>query len=231
MRKSVFLITLLLIVIMLVSGCAQQAPSTGTPGEETEEKILGCKTSEECKTDETCVSGDCQVLSCEKCQYASEHKCLDYECCEDAHCVSGKVCRDNKCIPVTRIEETDSSFRWTGTWILVDKKTDPQAAALISGGSMKGCAVKGDKMEVAFKGSEVMLVTMTCEDCGIASVTVDGVSHPNIDTYGQPGVQIRKSIAKGLTNSRHVLTVACSGNKNPASKNNLIYVDAIDVIV
>ncbi len=196
MAKLSFLIVLLLIGIVLVSGCAQKAP-----------------------------------LTCGKCQYVSDNKCVDYECCEDAHCSSEEVCRNNACTLIARLEETDSSFRWIGTWILVDEKTDPQVSALVSGGSIKGCAVKDDKTEVAFKGSEVMLVTMTCEDCGIANVMVDGAPYPNIDTYGQPGVQVRKLVAKDLANSRHVLTVACSGDKNPSSKNNVVYVDAIDIIV
>lgn len=131
-------------------------------------------------------------------------------------------------VEVWRVEETDPSFVWTGSW---ESEENP----LVSGGTFTGTSSLGDKVDITFTGTGIALIYATTDVLGIANVVIDGVLYDNIDMYS-PGpapenvvFQVKKVIATGLTNTRHVLTINCSGTKNPASRNYTIVVDAVDV--
>jgi len=133
----------------------------------------------------------------------------------------------------TRVEETDPSFVWTQYW---DSTNNAQIAELLgvpgnlSGGTAKGTGSGADNVEITFSGTGIALIHLTAPSTGIAQVKIDGVSYDDIDMYSSDTVfQVKTVIATDLTNTQHVLTIICSGQKNPASTRHGILIDAVDV--
>jgi hypothetical protein len=60
-------------------------------------KIIDCKVDQDCKENGFCSDGVCTNLLCDKCQYAENHECKDYECCENNHCSLSQTCFENSC--------------------------------------------------------------------------------------------------------------------------------------
>lgn len=126
------------------------------------------------------------------------------------------------------IEETEPSFVWSGEW-----KSEQNPGA--SGGSWKVTTYMPSSknlVNITFSGTGIKLKSLTCDNCGIAKINIDGKSYPDIDMYssGQPQFLL-KDISTNLTNSEHILTISVSNEKNPASTGNNILVDAIEVTV
>ena len=61
-----------------------------------------CTADEQCGTNQTCVDGTCQNLSCE-CGFAQNHQCVAFECAPGcASCPEGEVCgEDHQCHAAT----------------------------------------------------------------------------------------------------------------------------------
>ncbi len=131
-------------------------------------------------------------------------------------------------VETKRIEETDSSFKWSGQWIFEQRSG-------ASGGSWNVTSyMRGwmNKVEVTFSGTGIRLVSIGCEHCGIIKVEIDGKSYPDIDTYIEgvtTGQLLLKDIATDLTNAKHTLTMSVSDKKNPAAKDYTILIDAVEV--
>ena len=140
---------------------------------------------------------------------------------------------------VERVEETDSSFVWTGSpeenWASITNAQIGEATGTtsnLSGGTAK-IVTSGTlpcKADITFTGTGVALIYFTHTAYGIATVEIDNVSYDNIDMYSSNlTFQVKKVMATDLDNTQHVLTVTRSGTKNPAAQHWQINIDAIDV--
>jgi hypothetical protein len=127
---------------------------------------------------------------------------------------------------ITRVEETDASFVWSGTWL---SEEIPGA----SGGTWKVTSYMAygtlSSVDITFTGIGITLITVGAPHCGIMKVTIDGKSYPDIDMYYPSNTLVTKTIATDLTNTQHVLTISPSETKNPKSTNTVILVDAVDI--
>ncbi len=124
---------------------------------------------------------------------------------------------------INRVEESHSSFTWTPEW---ETLKDDNA----SGGTLKVSGIPGSKVSVSFIGTGVILHYAAGLQGGIATIELDGKTYTYIDMYSPiPQNRATKTIASGLENKWHTLTVTVSGNKNPASSNFYVVVDAVGI--
>ncbi|VVB85356.1 Uncharacterised protein [uncultured archaeon] len=124
---------------------------------------------------------------------------------------------------VKRIEETQSSFTWTLGW-------ESQVNANASGGTWKASDTPGSRVSVSFIGTCVTLLYAANPGGGIANIELDGKGYPDIDMYSLiPESGIKRTIASGIENARHTLTITVSNARNPSSSNSLVVVDAVEI--
>ena len=123
---------------------------------------------------------------------------------------------------IQRVEETDASFVWSGTWL---SEENPGA----SGGTWKVTKYSTvNSVDITFTGIGITLITAGGPNCGIMKVKIDGKSYPDINMYYPSNTRVTKTIATNLTNTQHVLTISPSETKNPKSTDTVILVDAVD---
>jgi hypothetical protein len=60
-----------------------------------------CSSDADCMSDQECVGGDCQEISCPECSYVKDKECIPYECCEPYDCGDGQECLNNTCSAIT----------------------------------------------------------------------------------------------------------------------------------
>lgn len=108
------------------------------------------------------------------------------------------------------------------------------ADAAASGGTVHQSRTPGANAYFAFRGSQVTLYLHTGPDAGIAKLYLDQSATPvtEVDLYAStPGTLTRSYTnlppVAGLINNRHNIRVQVTGNKNPASTNTWVRVDAI----
>jgi hypothetical protein len=123
----------------------------------------------------------------------------------------------------TRIEETDPSITFTGTWA-----TNTDFVAW-SGGSAAALNVGRSRATISFTGTAVSWIGVKCELCGIADVFVDGTLEGTVDLYSATREQGAVFSATGLPVGNHTLAIEVTGTKNPASGDAYVAVDAFDV--
>lgn len=128
---------------------------------------------------------------------------------------------------VTRFEESAASFTGTG-WVV----RGPEIAAF-SGGAAWSSDVAGDAASFTFTGTAVSWIGLTCNICGIASVSIDGAAATSVNTAGaaapgSPGLASEAVFtASGLAAGSHTITITVTGTT--ASGGAHITVDAFDV--
>lgn len=59
--------------------------------------IVDCVYSTSCKSDEYCGVNTCKKLKCGECQFISNHKCVEYPCCESEDCALNHECVNHVC--------------------------------------------------------------------------------------------------------------------------------------
>ena len=125
---------------------------------------------------------------------------------------------------IKRIEEMHSSFTWTVGW-------ERQEDASASSGAWKVSGTPGSKVGVSFTGTGVALLYAAGPEGGTAGIELDGKAYPDIDMYSPiPESKINMTIASGLENTQHTLSITVSGKKNPAASNSFVVIDAVEVI-
>lgn len=131
---------------------------------------------------------------------------------------------------LVRIQETDASIAYTGSWSQGNtaKAWSGGTAALATGGA----AATGTQTRatLTFTGTAVKWVGFRGPQTGIARVHLDGTLVATIDTYAAAeavGAVIYE--VNGLTAATHTLAVEVTGTKNPASSDIYVVVDAFDV--
>ena len=57
-----------------------------------------CSNDRECSFNQQCINYSCVNFACEGyCKHIENHICLRYECCSNAECPTGTLCRENEC--------------------------------------------------------------------------------------------------------------------------------------
>jgi len=89
----------------------------------------------------------------------------------------------------------------------------------------------GATASFTFSGTGVSWIGFHCEQCGIASVTLDGTVVATVDTYApsRPAASEAMYSTTGLVSGSHALVVEVTGTSNASSAGAFIVVDAFDV--
>jgi len=64
-----------------------------------------CRYDGDCNEEEFCKENICEKVDCGDCQYAEDHECQDYPCCEDSDCNDDQFCENNACIDLNCTEQ------------------------------------------------------------------------------------------------------------------------------
>src|SRR5262249_23643400 len=120
----------------------------------------------------------------------------------------------------TRIEETDPSIVYTGSWY-------KDSNGVFSGGSATGGIDAGDRSTLTFSGTGVNLIGYEDQWSGIANIFLDGKQVGQVDTYSS-GQKAQTSLysVSGLAAGTHTLAVEVTGTKNANSSGSWVWVDA-----
>jgi hypothetical protein len=130
----------------------------------------------------------------------------------------------------TRFEEPDPAIAYAGTWIHDMNDAFSGTSANYGSGGARRSAVAGARATFSFKGTSVTWVGFRGQDAGIARVYLDGAFVTDVDTYASPKqVQAALFTASGLSGGQHTLAIEVTGQKNAASTNTFIRVDAFDL--
>jgi hypothetical protein len=126
---------------------------------------------------------------------------------------------------ITRYQETDPSTTYTGAW------NGWGRLSFWSGESATFSGTAGDRATFTFTGTSVRWIGQRSFSGGIARVLLDGAQVAQVDTLApiQEEFQAAMYVATGLANTSHTLVIEVTGQKNPASQNTWIFVDAFDV--
>jgi hypothetical protein len=124
----------------------------------------------------------------------------------------------------TRIEETDPSVTFSGTWF-----ENPRPDH--SGGTAQKSSTSASRASFTFSGTGVRVIGFRTTVCGVARVFLDGALAAEVDTYA-PADEAEAVIfeARGLPRGDHSLVIEVTGTYNPPSAAAWVAVDAFDVI-
>jgi hypothetical protein len=130
-----------------------------------------------------------------------------------------------------RVEDPDPSVAFTGDWRRnnFDKNWSGTCPSFGSGSAAQ-TRTAGAQATVSFSGTGVSWIGFRSPFAGIARVLVDGAFMSEVDTYAATE-EVQKVLfsAVGLSDGPHTLTVEVTGQKNAASSDSLVIVDAFDI--
>jgi Big-like domain-containing protein len=131
----------------------------------------------------------------------------------------------------SRIEDQDPSIAYTNGWLRAGMAKDWSGSAPnTAGGTAALTRTAGEQATVRFTGTGVSWIGLRGPSYGIARVLVDGVLAATVDTYAATEeVQTVVYTAAGLSDGAHTLTVEVTGDRNAASIDSLVIVDAFEV--
>ncbi len=101
--------------------------------------------------------------------------------------------------------------------------------ATANGGTYEVSGSKGARATVKFTGSGVTWVTRKASDQGIASVTIDRLSHGTFDLYSSTTQAQVSEAFSGLSSTTHTFVIKVTGTKNPSSNGTKVSIDAFIV--
>ena len=128
----------------------------------------------------------------------------------------------------TRFEETAATLAPAGTW---SQTTSASTGVTLSGGQAVYAGAAGATASFTFSGTGVSWIGFQCEQCGIASVHLDGSVVATVDTYApsRPAASGAMYSTTGLASGSHTLVIEATGTSNVSSTGAFIIVDAFDV--
>jgi beta-galactosidase GanA len=126
-------------------------------------------------------------------------------------------------------DDTDPALTYSGTWTHAGPSAGYTNGDYDSTESFSTQA--GASMTVTFTGTAVQWIGPKNTNGGIATVSVDGGTPANVDTYAPGGKQFQQVLFSdtGLPAGTHTLTITVTGNKDSASSADTVVVDAINV--
>jgi glucose/arabinose dehydrogenase len=126
----------------------------------------------------------------------------------------------------TRVEETDSAVRFTGSW-----NNNASAAGGHSGSTAKLALETGARATFTFTGTAARWIAYRDEWSGIAKIYIDGTLQTPIDTYASP--QVAAAVVyttPTLAAGTHTLTIEVTTTKSAAARSAWVWVDAFEYI-
>ena len=128
----------------------------------------------------------------------------------------------------TRFEETAATLAPAGTW---SQTTSASTGVTLSGGQAVYAGAAGATATFTFSGTGVSWIGFQCEQCGTASVHLDGSVVATVDTYApsRPAASGAMYSTTGLASGSHTLAIEATGTSNVSSTGAFIIVDAFDV--
>jgi len=136
---------------------------------------------------------------------------------------------------ISHLQDTDPNAHFSGAWTKSAEGFPWSGSGVSNQPELPVTAQEtnsaGASVTLPFRGTAISWVGYTGPDGGIASVQIDGAAPTQVDTYSatakyQPVV----FTAGGLSDANHTLTITATGQKNSASGDTRIVVDAFDVI-
>jgi large repetitive protein len=127
----------------------------------------------------------------------------------------------------TRIEDTDSSIVWSGTWL--NWGPDP----LYSGGTSKYTNYADSRATLTFNGTGISVKAIGAQtgNRGMVDVYIDNVFQTTVDMFSAtPTYQTTIYAAQGLSDGQHTLTLRVTGNHSVGSNGSIIDIDCFDVV-
>ncbi len=124
----------------------------------------------------------------------------------------------------SRIEDTDPSVTYSGTW-------STNVNLNHSGGTAKLSTDPGATATVAFTGTGIHWIGYQDQWSGIASIYLDGDFLQTVDTYA-PSAQFQALVysIEGLPLGQHHLTIMALGVHDASSAQSWVWVDAFDIV-
>ena len=120
-----------------------------------------------------------------------------------------------------QINDNDATLAYTGNWTY-----DTQCSGGYSGDSHFTSDINA-KASFVFKGTSVAWMGQKDRNYGIAEVYLDGISQGTVDCYSSENVYQQMLYQKeDLSPGEHVLTIVCTGQKNPSSEDCVIDIDS-----
>jgi IPT/TIG domain len=124
---------------------------------------------------------------------------------------------------LTRYEQTDSHFAYSGTWTA-------SSTTSASGGSFRFCNATGS-VTVSFTGTYLAWIAKTSPVYGKAKVTLDEQAPVTVDLHSPAAVYQNVVWNTGLLDSgAHTVKIAWTGTKNASATDTNIGVDAFDIL-
>jgi hypothetical protein len=122
----------------------------------------------------------------------------------------------------TRIEETDKSIAYSGTWYT-------NGSSLNSGGSAALTNAPGATAVVTFTGTGITWIGVLDPYSGMATVYLDGTRN-TVDTYG-PATLYQQPLFKvsGLANGPHTLSIQVTHMRDTNGLGSWVWIDAFDI--
>ncbi|HEY6796684.1 MAG TPA: beta-galactosidase [Kineosporiaceae bacterium] len=125
-------------------------------------------------------------------------------------------------------DDNDPTLAYSGAWSHVGPEQNYTAADYHQTESFS--RTSNDSVTVSFTGTAVRWISSYDANHGIADVYLDGAKVATVDGYGSAkATQQVFYAADGLAAGSHTLQIVVTGNKNAASKDAYVVVDAIDV--
>ena len=122
---------------------------------------------------------------------------------------------------ITRYEESDPLFVYTGTWAT-------RNVAYASAGQARRSNVAGNAVSLTFDGTWVSVGLGTGADAGYVEVFIDGMSQGILDTY-RNGNSVTTYVYDSLSPATHTISLTVLGARNDWASNSFVYVDYIEV--
>ena len=128
-----------------------------------------------------------------------------------------------------RIEDLDPSIAFGAGWQWGGIRGNWSGSSGNYGAGTAGFTRSG-QATISFTGTSVSWIGLRAPWSGMARVLVDGAFVADVDTYA-PAEQAQAVLytAAGLTDAPHTFTVQVNGQKNVASTDSLVIVDAFDL--
>ena len=121
-----------------------------------------------------------------------------------------------------RVEETGASVGYTSGWTQGDRTTT------WSGGTAATARTANAQATFTFTGTSVNWIGYRGPSAGIANVLVDGAFTAAVDLYEPFELQAVAFSVSGLANTSHTIAIRATGQRNAASTDSLVVVDAFD---
>jgi hypothetical protein len=120
-----------------------------------------------------------------------------------------------------RIENTDSSIKYSGTWTKV-------AYTSSSGGSVSQTNKSTSSLDYSFTGIGIKLLALKDKNMGLADIYIDGKKVKTVDLYASKRLYKQTVYdQQSLLNTAHTIKIVPTGKKSSAATGTFVNIDAL----